>query len=75
MDDKVIATLPLTENNHKVLLHLFNKSLMASAQTNEGIAAAELVTMLRGLIVPEKEDSDGTTGTDQRASGTDVSDS
>jgi hypothetical protein len=44
--------MDLTQQQHSVLLNLLNKSLLAAAQQNEGIAAAEAVTVIRGLIKP-----------------------
>jgi len=51
----VVATMDLTQQQHSVLLNLLNKSLLAAAQQNEGIAAAEAVTVIRGLIKPVEE--------------------
>ena len=48
----VVATMDLTQQHHTVLMTLLNKSLLAAAQQNEGIAAAEAVTVIRGLIKP-----------------------
>jgi hypothetical protein len=47
--------MDLTQQQHSVLLNLLNKSLLAAAQQNEGIAAAEAVTVIRGLIKPVEE--------------------
>ena len=51
-ESTVVATMDLTQQHHTALMNLLNKSLLAAAQTNEGIAAAEAVTVIRGLIKP-----------------------
>ena len=51
-ESTVVATMDLTQHHHTVLMNLLNKSLLAAAQINEGIAAAEAVTVIRGLIKP-----------------------
>ena len=54
-ESTVVATMDFTEQQHTVLMNLLNKSLLAAAQINEGIAAAEAVTVIRGLIKPVEE--------------------
>jgi len=51
----VVATMDLTQQQHSVLMTLLNISLLAAAHRNEGIAAAEAVTVIRGLIKPVEE--------------------
>ena len=51
-ESTVVATMDFTQQQHAVLMNLLNKSLLAAAQQNEGIAAAEAVTVIRGLIKP-----------------------
>ena len=70
----VVANLPLTQQDHTLLMNLLNKSLGAASQTNEGIAAAEAVTFIRTKIALVEEDSDGETSSDKCTDGTDVSD-
>ena len=54
-ESTVVATMDFTEQQHTVLMNLLNKSLLAAAQQNEGVAAAEAVTVIRGLIKPVEE--------------------